>query len=109
MESKLEVLASLEVVAAAAASPEEAQAASQATSRTSRARRASRLAPVVGTTPRRSSRSSGCVGAILGARCFRGRLDAELLFRQVAARLQSQGNAEAERLRAAMRKAIALL
>src|SRR5262245_7030629 len=38
-----------------------------------------------------------------------GGVDAEALIRQIVGRLQSQGNAETERLRAAMRKAIALL
>lgn len=43
------------------------------------------------------------------ARPAEGSVDAEALIRQVVGKLQSQGNAEAERLREAVRKAMAVL
>lgn len=43
------------------------------------------------------------------ARAATGDVDAKAMLRAVVARLRAQGNAEAERLRAAIRKAVAVL
>ena len=56
--------------------------------------------PATAAAPQRAARR---------ARPAEGSVDAEALIRQVVGKLQSQGNAEAERLREAVRKVIAVL